>query len=264
MAIGKHGSEEFRELAEAGTILRVQVGSGVLGTAIAGTDDRDEMGICIEPPEYVIGLRYFEQYENHTAWQRADSLRARSGPGDLDINIYSLRKYLRLALDGNPSILTVLFTPEKDIVTSTPLGRELLAMTPSIVSKSAGPKYLGYLMAQRTRMLSRDGKGKDVTRPELIEKYGFDTKYAGHMLRLGLQGIELMETGRLTLPLPPDDRQLVREIRTGRYTMQEALKMAEDTEERLKDAIRNSELPERPDREALDPWLVRAYTKTWG
>ncbi len=37
-------------------ILRVQVGSGVHGTAVAGQDDRDEMGVCLEPPEFVTGL----------------------------------------------------------------------------------------------------------------------------------------------------------------------------------------------------------------
>ena len=44
-----HASEEARTIAEAGLILRVQVGSGVHGTAIGGQDDRDEMGICLEP-----------------------------------------------------------------------------------------------------------------------------------------------------------------------------------------------------------------------
>ena len=51
-----HASEEARLIAEAGLILRVQVGSGVHGTAIAGTDDRDELGLCLEPPQFVTGL----------------------------------------------------------------------------------------------------------------------------------------------------------------------------------------------------------------
>jgi hypothetical protein len=38
-------------------ILRVQVGSGVHGTAIAGQDDRDELGVCLEPPQFVPGWR---------------------------------------------------------------------------------------------------------------------------------------------------------------------------------------------------------------
>ena len=43
-------------IAEKGMILRVQVGSGVHGTSIAGQDDRDEMGLCLEPPQFVTGL----------------------------------------------------------------------------------------------------------------------------------------------------------------------------------------------------------------
>jgi hypothetical protein len=51
-----HASEQARVIAERGMILRVQVGSGVHGTAVGGQDDRDEMGICLEPPDYVTGL----------------------------------------------------------------------------------------------------------------------------------------------------------------------------------------------------------------
>ncbi|HET6286320.1 MAG TPA: nucleotidyltransferase domain-containing protein, partial [Amycolatopsis sp.] len=58
----RHGSADFADIAARHTILRTQVGSGVHGTAIEGSDDRDEMGLCVEPPEYVIGLRRFEQY----------------------------------------------------------------------------------------------------------------------------------------------------------------------------------------------------------
>jgi hypothetical protein len=43
-------------------ILRGLVGSTIHGLANAGTDDRDEMAVCIEPPDYVIGLRTFEHY----------------------------------------------------------------------------------------------------------------------------------------------------------------------------------------------------------
>lgn len=58
------------DIAAGETILRCQVGSGLHGTAIAGTDDRDEMGICIEPPEFVVGLSGFEQWVHRTAWAR--------------------------------------------------------------------------------------------------------------------------------------------------------------------------------------------------
>lgn len=51
-----HASEEARLIAEVGLILRVQVGPGVHGTAITGTDDRDELGLCLESPQFVTGL----------------------------------------------------------------------------------------------------------------------------------------------------------------------------------------------------------------
>jgi hypothetical protein len=39
---------------EQNTILRVQVGSGLHGVTVAANDDRDEMGVCIEPADCVI------------------------------------------------------------------------------------------------------------------------------------------------------------------------------------------------------------------
>jgi RNA repair pathway DNA polymerase beta family len=51
-----HSSEEARAIAEAGMILRVQVGSGMHGTSVTGQDDRDEMGLCLEPARHVTGL----------------------------------------------------------------------------------------------------------------------------------------------------------------------------------------------------------------
>jgi hypothetical protein len=260
---GKHAGEEFRALAEGATILRAQVGSGVHGTSIEGSDDRDEMGVCTEPAQYVIGLRRFEQYEYHTAWAREGGLRNRSGPGDLDITIYSLRKYMRLALAGNPSILVPLFAPDSEIVAVTELGAELRAMTPAIVSRQAGHRFAGYLHAQRRGLLSHDGKGRDVTRPELIEKHGWDTKFGGHMVRLGYQGVELLETGRITLPMPQAQREAVRAIRTGGYTMHEVLAMADDLEARIRGLLETSPLPEHPDYAAADRWLTSAYQRAW-
>jgi hypothetical protein len=114
-------------VAEAGMILRVQVGSGVHGTAVAGLDDRDEMGLCLEPARFVTGLARvpsgtggqgpsvrFEQYERHTAWDRPGGVANRSGAGDLDVIIYSARKWARLALAGNPTVLLVLFVPDEE------------------------------------------------------------------------------------------------------------------------------------------------------
>jgi uncharacterized protein len=274
MMLHKHATEEHQEIALSSTILRCQVGSGVHGTAVGGQDDREEMGICLEPPEYVIGLKRihvpelnervrFEQYEWHTAWERSGGLANRSGPGDLDITVFSARKWMKLALNGNPSVLLPLFVPESEIVLVTPLGEQLRELAPAIISRQAGHRFAGYLEAQRRGLLSHEGKGRDVTRPELIEQYGWDTKYGGHMIRLGIQGIELLTTGRLTLPMHPDDTEFIRSIRTGKSTMEAVLGSAEVLENRLRELIDTSPLPEYPDRDAADKWLVSAYARRW-
>jgi predicted nucleotidyltransferase len=259
----KHAIEEHRKIAEQGTILRCLVGSGVHGLSISDQDDRDEMGICTEPPEYVIGLRQFSQYEWHTAWARPGGRANRSGPGDLDETVYSLRKYMQLALNGNPTVLLPLFAPEDNLVTVTDLGRELRGLAPQIISRQAGKRFAGYLNAQRRSLLSHDGKGRDVTRPELIAAYGFDTKFAGHMIRLGIQGAELMETGRITLPVPEPWRTMIRVLRVGGYGMQWALDEAARLEQHITRLTETSPLPEYPDRGAADRWLVSAYQRAW-
>lgn len=255
---GKHARGEFREIAEKGTILRCRVGSTVHGLAIAGTDDEDQMGICIEPPEYVIGLREFAQYIFRTQPEGH-----RSGPGDLDYSCYSLRKFMKLALNGNPSILLPLFVPEDQILGITDAGRELRALTPAIISRQAGKRFAGYLEAQRRSLLSHEGKGRDVTRPELVEKYGWDTKFGGHMIRLGIQGVELLETGQITLPVRQPWRDIIRSIRTGGYPLQSVLDMAAKLERKIGDLTKTSLLPEYPDRDRADEWLVSAYQGAW-
>ena len=257
MATNPHSNERFAEIAERGTILRCQVGSGVHGTAVEGQDDRDEMGMCIEPPEYVIGLGSFEQYIFRTQPEGE-----RSGAGDLDLTIYSLRKWLRLALTGNPTVLLPLFVPEDEIVSQTDVGRELRARSDLIVSRLAGQRFLGYLNAQRGSMLGLKA-GRHTNRPELQERYGFDTKFAMHMVRLGVQGVELLETGRITLPVPEPWLSWLRDLRQGGHTKDEALEAAAELEARLGDLLVTSPLPEEPAWDEAGRWLVEVYRRTW-
>ena len=107
-----------RETAERCTILRGLVGSTVHGLNVNdGIEDRDEMGICVEPFEEAMALwAPFEQFIYRSAVEREGRENARSIAGDLDLTIYSLRKWMRLALKGNPTILLLLFTPDDQLV----------------------------------------------------------------------------------------------------------------------------------------------------
>jgi hypothetical protein len=269
-----HASEQARLIAEQGTILRAQVGSGVHGTSVAGQDDRDEMGICLEPPEYVTGVARvpagaqegagtvpFEQYQRHTVWDRPGGLANRSAAGDLDVVIYSARKWARLALAGNPTVLLLLFVPDDEVVLRTEAGAELVDNAHRLVSRLAADRFLGYLSAQRSAMTGESGA--HTNRPELVAEHGYDTKFAMHALRLGVQGVELLSTGRITLPVPEPHRAYLRSVRRGERPLDEVVAAIDDAEQRLLDLRESSDLAAEPDRAWVDGWLHRSYLAHW-
>jgi predicted nucleotidyltransferase len=247
--------EESLAIVEAGTILRATVGSTVHGLHLEAQDDRDEMAVAIEPRRHLIG---FGRWEHHV--ERTQPEGVRSGPGDLDLVVYGLRKFCRLALAGNPTVLILLFTPAPLVETS--FGSELRALTPAFISRRAGQRYKGYLQAQKERLLGTRGQ-RNVNRPELIEAHGYDTKYAMHVLRLAVQGRELMETGRLTFPVPEHDRSLIMEIRRGDRPYDETIALIDEAEAALLRACESSPLPEKPDLSRIEAWMMDAYERFW-
>jgi predicted nucleotidyltransferase len=256
----KHESDRAREIAENNTILRVQVGSGLHGVTIPGTDDRDEMGVCIEPSECVIGLESFEQYQYRTQPEGA-----RSGPGDLDLVIYSLRKWARLAAQGNPTVLLLLFAPTSawvDLDDRTYRhGYALQARKNLFISKACGRRFMGYLQAQKEQMLGL--RAKQTNRPELIDLYGYDTKFAYHAIRLGLQGVELLTTGNITLPMPEPYRSTLIDLRQGAYRKQYALDWIDELAAQLAELNQKVDLPDKADMMTLNKWLIEVYTSWW-
>lgn len=250
-----------QEIAEQGAILRVVAGSQLWGTQVSESSDRDELGVCIEPPEYVVGLRRFEQYVGRT---KAEG--ERSGAGDLDVTIYGLRKFVSLALGGNPTIIALLYAPESACLVRTPAGITLQALAPEIVSRRCGAAFLGYMQQQRQRLTGERGQ-KNVQRPELVEEHGFDTKYAGHVVRLGLQGVELLREGGMTLPMREPDRSTVLAVRRGEVTLPEVLSIAENLERqitRMLTGVAPCALPREPKREVVEAVMIVEYRHAWG
>lgn len=249
---GRMGVGRGPEYAVENTILRGVVGSTALGTALDGHDDRDEMGVFVEAPEHVCGLSPFDHYIH-----RDQPNGVRSQPGDLDLTLYSLREYVRLATQGNPSVLILLWIPEH--IVKTALGQQLIDMRDAFRSRESGERFLGYLISQRKALTGE--RTKKVSRPELVEQFGYDTKFAMHALRLGYEGIEYMRDGRITLPTPEPERETLMAIRRGEIRYGGALDLIERTEATLRDLVDNCTLT--ANREAIDRFLVEAHLNYW-
>lgn len=220
------------------TIVNALAGSRLYGTNHE-TSDYDTMGIGVATKEQKLGLNYIEQI------------------GQDDHVIYELSKWTRLALNGNPTILQMLWVkPEQTFIQDTfwewkSWQRKLRS---AVLSQRCIAAFLGYQEGQRKKILSDRQQ-----RPELVAKYGFDVKFAAHMVRLGLQGVEVSTTGEMSLPCK--ESPLLKEILQGRYTKQETLDMASELEHTLK--TESSVLPQEPDFKKTNKLLVEIYEECW-
>lgn len=250
----KEESEKMtaKDIALKNEILRGVVGSTAHGTAVDGQDDRDEMGVFIEPQENVCGLTPLDHYIYRDA---AEGQRSR--PGDLDLTMYSLRKFCRLAAQGNPSIICLLWLPEYEF--KTDLGQRLIDLRDAFISRESGQRFLGYLVAQRMKMTGE--RTQTVKRTDLLEKYGYDTKFAMHALRLGYQGIQLMTEWKLTLPAPEPYLSELRAVRTGQVSFQQALSMINAAENALRIFVDNCERV--ADIAKINAFMAQTHQEYW-
>jgi hypothetical protein len=251
----EHDSETARRIAQEGTILRAVVGSQLHGLNNPGTDDRDEMAVCVEPREYVLGLREFEHFVYRTQGEGQSS-----GPGDLDLVVYGLRKYCRLALKGSPTVLLLLFARGEHVVASTAIGERLQKLAPAFVSRRAGRAFLGYLDAQRRGLV---GQRHTTRTRERSAEHGYDTKYAMHALRIGHQGHEFLANGTITLPVAEPARTMLLSVRRGEPTLDEVIDELHSATARLEHALVKADVPGEPDTQSVDRFLVAAYEEAW-
>jgi uncharacterized protein len=151
--------------------------------------------------------------------------------------------------------------PDEEVVFRNEAGAGLAANAHRFVSRLAAARYLGYLGGQKAAMTGQ--AGAHTNRPELVAVHGYDTTYAMHALRLGLQGIELLTTGRITLPVPEPHREYLRSIRRGERPLAEVLDAVAETEASLERLRDSAAVPDEPDRRWVDDWLHRSYLDFW-
>lgn len=220
------------------TLVRAIAGSKLYGLNTHESDD-DFMGIFIPSPEEKLGLSCREQIVESP-----------------DSTIYELGKYVRLAVGGNPTILQLLYTPEDKW---TQWDDRWLKVQQSMrrlcVSQKCRSAFLGYLQQQKQKMLSDRQQ-----RPELVEKYGYDTKFGMHAIRLGQTGVRLLEYGEIEFPMATRDDLM--NIRAGLYSKEYIIERIEFLESELK-AVQ-SVLPVEPDIAAISKWLASTYKEFWG
>jgi predicted nucleotidyltransferase len=235
---------------EERTILLAPTGSYAYGTNTE-TSDKDYKGVCIPPIEYYLGLDSFNEYNN------SGGKNFRNTKDDVDVTIIHINKFVKDAMQGVPNNIELLFLRPEDYLKVTPLGQILIDNRHLFLSKHMEKKFSGYAYSQIQKLKNK--KVNHTGRQDLVQQFGYDTKFFMHSIRLLTSAIEILETGDFRTYRP--NRQLLLDCRNNKYTFEEALNMIEMYQNQLQIVLEKSELPKTPDYQKINQLLMQINQK---
>lgn len=157
---------------------------------------------------------------------------------------WELQKFLVLALKANPNVLECLYSPL--IETKTALAEDLLNHRNAFLSKLVYQTYNGYVLSQFKRL-----------EQDLRSTGTIKWKHAMHLIRLLLSGITVLREGFVPLSVEAYREQLL-SIRRGEVAWESVNAWRLRLHEEFEDAYAETALPESPDYQAVNEFLVRA------
>lgn len=157
---------------------------------------------------------------------------------------WELQKFLVLALKANPNILECLHTPMVEYANE--IAGELLSMRTVFLSKLVYQTYNGYVMSQFKKL-----------EQDLRARGEIKWKHAMHLIRLLLQGIDILRHGELRVSVGME-REALLEIKQGKTDWDEVNLWRLDLHKQFAGALERTVLPDRPDYEKANEFLIKA------
>ncbi|MEU0078080.1 nucleotidyltransferase domain-containing protein [Micromonospora tulbaghiae] len=206
------------------------VGSVAYGLAGPGSDT-DRIGVFAAPTVAFHGLRPPRESVVTT---------------DPDVTLHEARKYALLALSGNPTATELMWLPDDCYETRTRFGEELIAVRSAFLSAPrVRDAYLGYASQQFRKLAAAPADSGGRRR---------SAKHARHLARLLHQGRVLYATGVLEIRLADPDWFRAFGERVAGGALDEAQALVATAEAEF--GRTRSPLPERPDEETVERWLL--------
>ena len=223
-----NGSPDSDFDLESFIIYRCTVGSRAYGLD-TDTSDTDHRGIYLAPADLQWSLFGApEQFEDNAAQSCH----------------WELQKFLIMALKANPNILECLYSPLVDKL--TPLGEELLAIRHVFLSQMIFQTFNGYALSQFKKI------GQDIRNHGEVR-----WKHAMHLLRLLLTGAATLRTG--TVPVRVEShRDRLLAVKRGEMPWPDVDTWRQELHRDFEQALTETKLPERPDYEAANRFLIKA------
>ena len=205
----------------------------VVGSRAYGLDndesDTDRRGIYLAPAELQWSLFGApEQFEDN-ATQSC---------------YWELQKFLTMALKANPNILECLYSPLVEKV--TPLGAELIAARQGFLSQMIFQTFNGYAISQ-FKKIEQDIRNQGEVR----------WKHAMYLLRLLLTGAATLREARVPVRVEAHRERLLA-VKRAELQWAEVETWRKELHHDFEQALTETKLPERPDYEVANRFLIKA------
>ena len=241
----------------------------VMGSMAYGVneDDSDEdvYGFCVPTREIIFPhtagviqgfdsqVQKFDQFQQHHIKFSDKKI--------YDLTIYNIIKYFRLCADCNPNIIDSLFTPQRCIKHITQLGQMVRENRKMFLSKLSWHKFKGYSYSQVKKIHSKETSSSP-KRQESRNRYGYDIKYAYHVVRLLNEVEQILVEGDLDLER---NREQLKSIRRGEWTKEDIEVYFTDKEKHLEKIYLECDiLPYAPRESEIKQLLLNCLEHHYG
>lgn len=249
------------------TVYLTLMGSQAYGCATEDSDF-DVYGFAMPPktlvfphlageiPGFGRQLKRFEQFSGEHLMDPD----AAGGKGrEYDVSIYSIVRYFQLVMEGNPNMVDSIFTHRTCVLHSTAIAEMVREKRKLFLSKKCWHTFRGYAFAQLGKMSSKNPVGKRVA---IREKYGYDVKFASHLVRLIQEVEQILAEGDIDLQR---DRKMLTDIRNGNWTEQQVRDWFMQREPLLEKLYHESNaVPYEPDEPAIKALLLECLEHHYG
>jgi predicted nucleotidyltransferase len=157
---------------------------------------------------------------------------------------WELQKFLVLALKANPNVLECLYTPL--VEHAAPIAQELLALREAFLSRLIYQTFNGYVLSQFKKL-----------EQDLRTKGAVKQKHAMHLIRLLLSGTAALREGIIPVRVDEHRDQLLA-IKRGELPWEDVNLWRLELHKAFDAAFASTRLPERPDYERVNAFLLRA------
>lgn len=262
----KHGLISPPKWLPDNTHYETMMGSVAYGVS-GDASDMDVYGFAIPPKEDVFPhlrgeifgfgrqVQRFEQFQQHHVIDE-DAVGGRGR--EYDLTIYSIVKFFQLVMENNPNMVDSLYTPNDCVLHITKIGQMVRDRRDVFLSKLVFHKFRGYAFSQISKM---SGKTEDSKRWEMVQKYGYDLKFAYHSVRMVLECEQALTEGTLDLRRNAD---MLKAIRAGAWTEQQVRDWFTQKEMLLQPLYNTSSLPYKPNESAIKALLLECLEEHYG